>query len=109
MVSVSSKGRVVIPAAVRQRLGVRPGTRLALIEEDGRIILDPIKPDYIFKLIGKFEGVDLRSVLKKGRLEDRNRRTVARNLTAHALVGGRCIGRTGSLLGSTHWAVGGTG
>lgn len=35
--TVSAKGQVVIPAELRKRLGIGPGTQLELIEEGGTI------------------------------------------------------------------------
>lgn len=40
-VTVSSKGQLVIPSAVRAELDIRPGTRMALRIERGRVVLDP--------------------------------------------------------------------
>jgi AbrB family looped-hinge helix DNA binding protein len=39
--TVSSKGQLVIPAAIRQQLGIRPGTRVAVRVDGGQMILDP--------------------------------------------------------------------
>lgn len=39
--TLSSKGQVVIPAAVREALGIEPGTRIAVRQEGHRIILEP--------------------------------------------------------------------
>jgi AbrB family looped-hinge helix DNA binding protein len=39
--TVSTKGQVVIPAAIRDELKIEPGTRIAVRIEGGRIILDP--------------------------------------------------------------------
>lgn len=36
-VTVSAKGQVVIPAEIRKRLGIGPGSELELIEEEGTI------------------------------------------------------------------------
>lgn len=36
-VTVSAKGQVVIPAEIRKRLGIGPGTQLELVEEEGTI------------------------------------------------------------------------
>ena len=36
---VSSKGRVVLPAALRRRLGIKAGTRLQVTEESGGLKL----------------------------------------------------------------------
>lgn len=40
-VTVSSKGQLVIPAAIREELKIEPGTRVAVRVEGGRIIIDP--------------------------------------------------------------------
>ena len=39
---VTIKGQVVIPAALRRRLRIEPGTRFLVSEEDGKIILEPL-------------------------------------------------------------------
>jgi len=38
---VSSKGQMVIPAAIREQLGIEAGTRVAVSVEGGRVVLDP--------------------------------------------------------------------
>ncbi len=43
-VTVSPKYQVVIPSDVRQRLGLRPGQKVAVIEKDGVVHLVPIRP-----------------------------------------------------------------
>ena len=40
-VTVSTKGQMVIPAAIREELGIEPGTRVAVRIEGGRLIIDP--------------------------------------------------------------------
>jgi AbrB family looped-hinge helix DNA binding protein len=37
----SSKGQLVIPAAIREALGIEPGTRVAIRQEGTRVILEP--------------------------------------------------------------------
>jgi AbrB family looped-hinge helix DNA binding protein len=39
--TVSSKGQMVIPAAIRESLGIEPGTRVALRLEGSRLVLEP--------------------------------------------------------------------
>jgi AbrB family looped-hinge helix DNA binding protein len=39
--TVGSEGQLVIPAALRDELGILPGTRVALHLEDTRLILEP--------------------------------------------------------------------
>ncbi len=38
--TISSKGQIVIPAAIRKQLGIEQGARAAVRMEGGRIILD---------------------------------------------------------------------
>ena len=40
-ITVSSKGQLVIPAAIRQALGIESGTRVAIRQEGSRVIIDP--------------------------------------------------------------------
>lgn len=41
MVEVGPKGRVVIPAEIRRRLGIGTGTRLAVLIDDEAVVLVP--------------------------------------------------------------------
>jgi AbrB family looped-hinge helix DNA binding protein len=55
--TVSSKGQIVIPAELRERLGIEAGTRIAVrIERDHLIILEPINEGYIRRLRGSLKG-----------------------------------------------------
>ena len=38
--SVTSKGQVTIPAAVRRKLGIQPGDRIGFIEEADRVVIE---------------------------------------------------------------------
>jgi len=42
-ITVSSKYQIVIPAKIREALGIRPGERLHAIEYRGRIELVPVR------------------------------------------------------------------
>lgn len=42
---VSSKGQVVIPKAIRDRLSVKPGATLSVEIEDDHIVLRPVKKE----------------------------------------------------------------
>jgi AbrB family looped-hinge helix DNA binding protein len=53
---VTTKGRLVIPSSFRRRFGIRKGTRVALTEDEGRIILQPITKEYIRHLRGSLKG-----------------------------------------------------
>ena len=41
MTKVDSKGRIVLPQEVRERLGITPGTEVDVHEEDGRAVVEP--------------------------------------------------------------------
>ena len=41
MVTVDSKGRVVLPQEVRERLGITPGTEVEIHEENGKAVVEP--------------------------------------------------------------------
>ena len=41
-VSVSAKGQLVIPKALRQRVGLQDGGRVTVSVDDGHIILEPV-------------------------------------------------------------------
>jgi AbrB family looped-hinge helix DNA binding protein len=41
MVTVDSKGRIVLPKKVRERLGITPGTEVDIREEDGKAVVEP--------------------------------------------------------------------
>ncbi|MFC4246403.1 AbrB/MazE/SpoVT family DNA-binding domain-containing protein [Natribaculum luteum] len=50
MPTVDSKGRIVLPKEVRERLGIEPGTEVAVQEEDGKAIVEPeTDPDRIIE------------------------------------------------------------
>jgi AbrB family looped-hinge helix DNA binding protein len=41
MVTVDSKGRIVLPQEVRERLGITPGTEVEIHEESGKAVVEP--------------------------------------------------------------------
>ena len=49
----TSKGQVVIPAALRKKHKIRAGTKVAIFEDPlGRIVLQPITEEYIDHITG---------------------------------------------------------
>lgn len=50
--TVSSKGQIVIPAALRKKFRIRGGTRVAVGERDGQITLTPNPYDALLALRG---------------------------------------------------------
>ena len=49
---VSSKGQVVIPAELRQQLGLGKGTRATWSEERGRLVLTPMTEKRLDEIMG---------------------------------------------------------
>ena len=52
--SLSTKGQIVIPKEIRKNLGLKPGTKLIVIQEKDNILLKPIilpKKEQFEKLI----------------------------------------------------------
>ncbi len=41
--SMTTKGQVTIPAQLRERLGLKPGDKVAFLESDGKIILQRLE------------------------------------------------------------------
>jgi AbrB family looped-hinge helix DNA binding protein len=74
MLTVSTKGQLVIPADVRSELGIQPGSRIALTVENARIILQPINKRLVENLRGRFAGgPSMADELQKERRADRRR------------------------------------
>ncbi len=53
--TVASKGQLVIPARLRRRLGIRKGTRVSFVEDNGRLILQPVTAEFIRSLRGSLK------------------------------------------------------
>jgi AbrB family looped-hinge helix DNA binding protein len=56
IVTLSTKGQLVIPAEIRTKLGIHPGTRIAVILEGNRIVLRPVSEQLIDETMGIFAG-----------------------------------------------------
>jgi AbrB family looped-hinge helix DNA binding protein len=50
--TVTTKGRLVIPARLRRKYSIRKGTRVAFVEEENRLVLQPLTREYIESLRG---------------------------------------------------------
>lgn len=73
--TVSSKGQFVIPAELREELGIGPGTRIAIIRDGNRIILEPVNEEYIRSLKGSLAGgASMTDALLKDRRAQERRR-----------------------------------
>ncbi len=67
--TVAANGRIVIPAWVRRKLGIKAGTRIHILVDDTnhRIVLTPITREYINRLRGKYKGRGLLQALVAGK------------------------------------------
>jgi len=54
--TVSSKGQIVIPVELREKLGIKPGTRIAIEQQEDRLVLQPINEELIANLVGYCKG-----------------------------------------------------
>ena len=53
---VTSKGQLVIPARLRKRHGIKPGTKIGFIERDGEIVIQPITKEFIRSVCGMLKS-----------------------------------------------------
>ena len=67
---VTSKGQIVIPARLRQRAGIKRGTRVYLEERGGDIIVHPATSDFYDRTFGVLKGEELVQTLEKNRRRD---------------------------------------
>ena len=56
MVTVSPKYQVVIPQAVREQIGVKPGQKMKVLAYNNQVILIPVRP--IREARGSLKGID---------------------------------------------------
>jgi AbrB family looped-hinge helix DNA binding protein len=54
--AVNAKGQIVIPADIRDRFAIKQGTRIAIVEEDGRLFLQPVTNAFIRSMGGALPG-----------------------------------------------------
>jgi AbrB family looped-hinge helix DNA binding protein len=54
--TVTTKGQLVIPSKLRHKYAIRKGTQVAFIEEEHRLILQPLTPEFIRSLRGSLKG-----------------------------------------------------
>jgi len=68
--TVTTKGQLVIPSKLRRKYSIKKGTQVAFVEEENRLILQPLTPEFIRSLRGSLRGEP--SALE-ALLEDRRR------------------------------------
>ena len=68
--SLSVKGQIVIPRALREVLGLKPGDKLLVLREGDTIILKPLRGKAAAALYGRYKGLDLLSDLREEHLQE---------------------------------------
>lgn len=70
---ISTKGQLVIPAELRRKYGIKPGTRVEVIDRGDQIVLQPITEEYVRKLRGSLKGGNALRILEEERRKDKER------------------------------------
>jgi AbrB family looped-hinge helix DNA binding protein len=74
VLTISPKGWVVIPAELRKKYGLKPGTRVRFVDYGGRLTLVPLFEDPIHQAEGMLAGpTSLTQALLRERAQDRER------------------------------------
>jgi AbrB family looped-hinge helix DNA binding protein len=68
--TVTTKGQLVIPSKLRRKYAITKGTQVAFLEQENRLVLQPLTPEFIRSLRGSQRGEP--SALK-ALLDDRKR------------------------------------
>ncbi len=61
---LSSKGQIVLPKEVREKLGIQPGATLRVVVSGGKIEIEPLPKKLIDRLYGRFSGNKLVKALE---------------------------------------------
>jgi len=56
VIHLSGKGQVLIPKRLRKKYGLKPGGKVHLDENDGRLVLTPVPDDPIAAATGFLKG-----------------------------------------------------
>jgi AbrB family looped-hinge helix DNA binding protein len=54
--TVTTKGQLVIPSKLRRKYAIQKGTQVAFVEEESRLILQPLTPEFVRRLRGSLRG-----------------------------------------------------
>lgn len=66
---MTERGQIVIPSALRKKLGLSAGQRVEIVEAEGALLLRPLQPAPLASARGRLRGANLTETL----LEDRRR------------------------------------
>ena len=63
--AVNAKGQIVIPAEIRDRYSIKAGTKVAFVEEQGRLFIQPVNDDFIESMRGSLARQDFPPKLER--------------------------------------------
>jgi AbrB family looped-hinge helix DNA binding protein len=68
---VTTKGQVVVPSKIRHKYGMKQGTKVAFIEKNGTLIMQPLDRNYFESLAGVLgtDGDMLKSLIEDKKKE----------------------------------------
>jgi AbrB family looped-hinge helix DNA binding protein len=68
---VTVKGQIVVPVKIRRKFGIKKGTKIAFIEQHGKLIIQPLDKSYFESLAGILgtEGKLLKSLMEDKKKE----------------------------------------
>ena len=70
---VTSKGQLVVPARLRRKYGIKPGTKICFIERDNEIVFQPVTREYIRSVCGMLKSeTSVTQELLKERARDKD-------------------------------------
>jgi AbrB family looped-hinge helix DNA binding protein len=67
---VKAKGQVVIPVDIRRKFQIGEGTRVAFLEESGRLFIQPVTDEFIDGMKGVLAGRGLPSRVERSKDRD---------------------------------------
>jgi AbrB family looped-hinge helix DNA binding protein len=62
---VNARGQIVIPASIRARFDIKPGTRIAFVQSDGYLVMQPTTNAFIRSMRGSLRECGLRPQLQR--------------------------------------------
>ncbi len=71
---ITSKGQLVVPAKLRRRYGMKPGTKVCFVERENEILFQPVTKEYIRSVCGMLKSdTSATQELLKERAKDKER------------------------------------
>ena len=71
---ITTKGQLVVPAKLRRKLGIKPGTKVCFVERGGEILFQPVTKEYIQRVCGMLKSdTSATQELLKERAKDKER------------------------------------